>query len=171
MNLMKTHYVRFGLLFVLAFAGCSSSTQDDDSEQPSGDATGAAPRSGAVAQEYFEAIQKGDTATLGRLIDESIVWHQPGSNRFSGEHKGRGAVFEMLGAMTQLSNSTFAIDKVYSTMENGEMAACSIHFTGQRDSKSMSMDGVDVLRIKNGTIVEAWLFSSDQAAEDDFWGQ
>jgi ketosteroid isomerase-like protein len=76
----------------------------------------------------------------------------------------------MLGAMMQCTAGTFAIDKVHSLMGNGEMVAASIHFSARRDGQSMSMDGVDVLRIKDGTIVEAWLFSSDQAAEDEFWG-
>lgn len=124
-----------------------------------------------VAREYFEAIQKGDMATLGRLIDENIVWHQPGSNQFSGERKGRNAVFEMLGAMMQRSGGTFAIDKVHSLLGNGDMVAASIHFSARREGKSMSMDGVDVLRIKDGALVEAWLFSSDQAAEDELWGR
>lgn len=35
----------------------------------------------------------------------------------------------------------------------------------------MSMAGVDVLRLKDGKIVEMWLFSGDQQAEDAFWGQ
>ena len=69
------------------------------------------------------------------------------------------------------SAGTFAIDKVHSIMGNGEMAAASIQFSARRDGKSMSMDGVDVLRIKDGAIVEAWLFSRDQAAEDEFWGR
>ena len=124
-----------------------------------------------VARAYFEAVQKGDMPALGKLVAENVVWHQPGSNRFSGEHKGRGAVFEMIGAMMQVSNGTFAIDKVHSVMQNGEMVACSLHFAARRDGESMSMDGVDVLRIKNGAIVEAWLFSSDQPAEDAFWGR
>jgi uncharacterized protein len=124
-----------------------------------------------IAQEYFQAIQKGDMATLGQLVDEKIVWHQPGSNQFSGERRGRGAVFEMLGAMMQATMGTFAIDKVHSIMANGEMVAASIQFSGRRDGKSLAMDGVDVLRIKEGSIVEAWLFSRDQAAEDEFWGR
>ena len=124
-----------------------------------------------VAKAYFQAIQTGDMAMLGKLVDENIVWRQPGANQFSGERRGRNAVFEMLGAMMQSSAGTFAIDKVHSIMANGEMVAASIHFSGRRGDKSMSMDGVDVLRIKDGAIVEAWLFSSDQAAEDDFWGR
>jgi uncharacterized protein len=125
----------------------------------------------SIAREYFQAIQTGDMATLARLVDEKIVWHQPGSNQFSGERRGRGAVFEMLGAMMKSSAGTFAIDKIHSLMGNGEMVAASIHFSARRDSKSLSMDGIDVLRIQDGTIVEAWLFSSDQAGEDDFWGR
>ena len=124
-----------------------------------------------VAREYFQAIQHGDMATLGALVDEKIVWHQPGSNQFSGERRGRNAVFEMLGAMMQYTAGTFAIDKVHSIMGNGEMVAASIRFSARRDGTSMSMDGVDVLCIKDGAIIEAWLFSSDQPAEDAFWGR
>ena len=80
-------------------------------------------------------------------------------------------VHKMLGAMVQCTAGTFAIHKVHSIMGNGEMVAASIQFSGRRDDKSMSMDGVDVLRIKDGAIVEAWLFSRDQAAEDGFWGR
>jgi uncharacterized protein len=124
-----------------------------------------------IVRAYFQAIQSGDMATLGKLVDEKVVWHQPGSNQFSGERAGRNAVFEMIGGMMQHSAGTFAIDKVHSIMGNGEMVAASIQFSARRDGKSMSMEGVDVLRIKDGAIVEAWLFSSNQAAEDDFWGR
>jgi ketosteroid isomerase-like protein len=124
-----------------------------------------------VARAYFQAVQTGDMAALGKLVGEQVVWHQPGSNQFSGERRGRNAVFEMLGAMMQATAGTFAIEKVHSVMGNGEMVAASIHFSGRREGKSMSMDGVDVLRVEDGAIVEAWLFSSDQAAEDAFWGR
>jgi ketosteroid isomerase-like protein len=123
-----------------------------------------------TARVYFQAVQNGDLAKLGELLDENIVWHQPGGNQFSGERKGRDAVFGMLGAMMQASNGTFAIDKIHSMMGNADLVAASIHFAGRRDEVSMSMDGVDVLRVQDGKIVEMWLFSADQAAEDAFWG-
>ncbi|TDC82643.1 nuclear transport factor 2 family protein [Micromonospora sp. KC606] len=123
-----------------------------------------------IARTYFEAVQTGDMATLGELLDEAIVWHQPGANQFSGEHKGRDAVFEMLGSMMETSRGTFAIDKVHTLMANGDLVAATIHFTGRLDDASMSMDGVDVLRVNNGKITEMWLFSADPATEDAFWG-
>ena len=124
-----------------------------------------------LARTYFQAVQTADMAALGGLLDEQIVWHQPGANQFSGDHKGQGAVFQMLGSMMEASLGTFAIDKIHSLMDNGDLVVATIHFTGRRGDASMAMDGVDLLRIQNGKITEMWLFSSDQNAEDAFWGR
>lgn len=124
-----------------------------------------------IARTYFQAVQGGDLGTVGGLLAEDIVWHQPGANRFSGDHDGRDAVFAMLGGMMQASGGSFAIDQVHSLMANGDLVAATIHFSGKRDDADMSMDGVDVLRVTDGKITEMWLFSSDPATEDIFWGR
>ena len=56
-------------------------------------------------------------------------------------------------------------------MSNGSRITAIVEFSGQRDGADISMMGVDILTVKDGQIVEAWLYSADQAAEDDFWGQ
>lgn len=124
-----------------------------------------------IARAYFQAVQTADMATVGDLLDAGIVWHQPGTNQFSGDRQGRDAVFQMLGSMMQASQGTFAIDQIHSLMGNGDLVAAHIHFTGRRDNVSMAMDGVDLLRIHNGKIAEMWLFSGDQDLEDAFWGR
>ena len=123
-----------------------------------------------IARAYCHAVQTGDMATLGDLLDVAIVWHQPGANQYSGDHRGRDAVFQMLGGMMAATQGTFAIDQIHSLMANGDLVAARIHFTGNRGDTSMAMDGVDVLRFNGGKIVEMWLFSDDQNAEDAFWG-
>jgi ketosteroid isomerase-like protein len=123
-----------------------------------------------LARTYFQAVQTGDLATLGELLDADIVWHQPGANQFSGEHKGRDAVFQMLGGMMETSQGSFAIDTLHTLMGNGDLVTATIHFSGRRGDASMSMDGVDLLRVAGGKITEMWLFSGDPAAEDAFWG-
>ncbi|RKS08543.1 hypothetical protein DFP74_4253 [Nocardiopsis sp. Huas11] len=123
-----------------------------------------------IARTYFQAVQTGDMAALGELLDEAIVWHQPGDNQFSGEHKGRDAVFQLLGRMMEASRGTFAIDTIHTLMASDDLVAATIHFGGRRDDASMSMDGVDLLRVTDGRITEMWLFSGDPAAEDAFWG-
>ncbi|MFD3425916.1 nuclear transport factor 2 family protein [Nocardia fluminea] len=124
-----------------------------------------------IAHSYFQAVQNGDMATLGELLADDIVWHQPGANQFSGDRKGRDAVFAMLGGMMQVSQGSFAIDTVHTLMGNGDLVTATIHFSGRRDDAAMSMDGVDLLRITDGKIVEMWLFSAEPATEDAFWGR
>ncbi len=76
----------------------------------------------------------------------------------------------MIGGMMQVSGGSFRIDTVHAVIGNGSKVATTVKFSGQRDGATMSLNGVDILTVKNGQIVEAWLYSDDQAAEDAFWG-
>jgi len=124
-----------------------------------------------VAKSYINAVQTGDQAGLGRLLSPEIVWHQPGQNRFSGTHNGLQAVVNMIGRMMEHSNGTFAITRTVRFSANGEWVAVELEFSGQRDGARLNQPGIDLLKIENGQIVEARLFSSDQKAEDEFWGK
>lgn len=125
----------------------------------------------AIVDSYFTAIQTGDLETLGALVAEDVIWYQPGNNKFSGTHQGAPAVFGMIGGMMETSVGTFKINNVQSIMANGSKVAAVLQFSGQRDGAEMSMLGVDILTVENGKITEVWLYSSDQQAEDIFWGE
>ena len=123
-----------------------------------------------IAKSYIHAVQTGDQATLGSLLAPDIIWHQPGRNRFSGTHQGLPAVVNMISGMMEASGGTFAITRVNRYMENGDWVAIELEFAAQRDGMKLAQPGIDLLQIENGQIVEARLFSSDQAVEDQFWG-
>lgn len=123
-----------------------------------------------VARRYIQAVQSGDQAALGALISPQVVWHQPGRNRFSGTHHGVQAVVQMLGGMMAVSQGTFRITHAHRFMDNGPWVAVELEFAARRDGAQVDQPGIDLLRIENGRIVEARLFSSDQAQEDAFWG-
>lgn len=123
-----------------------------------------------IVASYFKAIQDGDMETLGSLVSKDIVWHQPGNNKFSGVYRGADAVFAMIGGMMEVSNGTFKISSVDAVMGNESKVSTMLSFSGEREGMSMSMKGVDICTLQNGQIVEAWLYSEDQEAEDAFWG-
>jgi ketosteroid isomerase-like protein len=123
-----------------------------------------------VAKDYIRAVQQGDQAALGRLLSPGIVWHQPGTNRFSGTHRGVAEVVRMIGGMMAASGGTFKITRADGYMANGDWVAVELAFEAQRDGVRMAQPGIDLLRIENGRIEEVRLFSSDQAQEDAFWG-
>jgi ketosteroid isomerase-like protein len=124
----------------------------------------------SVAQQYVDAVSAKDFATVAGLLADDIVWHQPGANRFSGTHQGRAAVDKLLGAMMTISAGTFELSVAGVPMVNGDHAAIPVHFAGRRDGLELGQDGIDVLRIDGDRIAEVRLFSSDQDAEDAFWG-
>lgn len=122
-----------------------------------------------ILQTYVDALSKGDMDTVGKLLADDVIWHQPGASHLSGLHSGKQKIFAHLGKFMELSDNTFRVTKVGSVMANGDMVSATLHFMAERLGRKLSMDGVDVMRIEGGKIKEVWLFSGDQAAEDAFW--
>ncbi|MFY9714966.1 MAG: nuclear transport factor 2 family protein [Microbacterium sp.] len=125
----------------------------------------------AVAADYFNALASGDVPTAMDLLSADVVWHQPGANRFSGDHAGLDGVGALLGGMMKASEGSFQLSVAGPAMENGELVAVPVRFTGTRAAASMDMGGIDLLTVRDGKIVEVHLFSEDGPAEDVFWGQ
>lgn len=123
-----------------------------------------------VAAAYFDALGRGDVPTAMALVSPDVVWHQPGANRFSGDHVGLDAVGTLLAGMMEVSQGTFQLMVDGAMMANGDKVAVPVRFSGQQDGVAMDMLGVDLLTVTDGRIVEVHLFSEDGAAEDEFWG-
>jgi uncharacterized protein len=124
-----------------------------------------------VAATYFDALGRGDVSTAMAQLSETVTWHQPGANRFSGDHLGLEGVGALLGGMMEASQGSFQLAVTGPAMVNGDLVAVPVRFSGRRDAASMDMAGMDLLTIRDGRIVEVHLFSEDGVAEDEFWGR
>lgn len=125
----------------------------------------------AVAATYFDALGRGDVPTAMAQLSDAVVWHQPGANRFSGDHVGAEGVGALLGGMMEASQGSFQLAVTGPAMVNGPLVALPVRFSGRRDGVSMDMAGVDLLTVRDGKIIEVHLFSEDGGAEDEFWGR
>lgn len=125
----------------------------------------------AVSATYFDALGRGDVPTTMAQLSEAVIWHQPGANRFSGDHLGVEGVGSLLGGMMEASQGSFQLAVTGPAMVNGELVAVPVRFSSRRDAATMDMAGVDLLTIRDGRIAEVHLFSEDGAAEDEFWGR
>jgi len=122
-----------------------------------------------VAQQYFESLRSGNLDQLAQLLDDDIVWHQPGRSVLSGTYIGKQKVFALFGKFMEISNGTFKIDSGESVLANGNVVAATLNFSATHVDGSISMKGVDIMKIVDGKIVEVHLFSEHQVAEDKFW--
>jgi ketosteroid isomerase-like protein len=122
-----------------------------------------------IMRGYVDSLSKGDMEAVNQLLADDVTWHQPGRSHLSGLHSGKKDLFAHLGRFMELSGNTFRVTEVGSVMANDDMVTATLHFMAERPGRTLSMDGVDVMRIAGGKIQEVWLFSADQAAEDAFW--
>ncbi len=97
----------------------------------------------AVTATYFTALGRGDVPTAMGLLSPRVVWHQPGENRFSGDHVGVDGVGALLAGMMNASQGTFQLGVTGPAMVNGELVAVPVRFSGSREGASMDMAGVD----------------------------
>ena len=53
-------------------------------------------------RQFYTALAQGDFETVGALLSDELVWHQPGKGTLSGVYNGKQNVFAHLGRMAQL---------------------------------------------------------------------
>lgn len=122
-----------------------------------------------VAASSFNCLARDDVPTAMAQLSPQGVWHQPGANRFSGDHVGIDGVGALLGGMMETSEGSFQLPGTGAAMMNGEFVTVPVRFTGARSDVSMDMAGVDMLTVRDGKIIAVHLSSEDGVTEDAFW--
>ena len=119
---------------------------------------------------YNQALIAGDFPGVFETMADDIVWHQPGTHSISGTVVGKDKLGTHLAAFAEKTNGTFKVITNW-VSDNKDLIAANVTFLGTRaDGTELNMNGIDLFRIEDGKIKEVWLFSSDQAEEDSFWG-
>ncbi len=116
----------------------------------------------------YEAFGKGDMPTLTDLFAENVVWHVPGNNPISGDHKGRDAVFAVLAKVAELTGGTFRIE-LHDVLANDEHAVALTRATASRQGKQINVLESAIYHVMNGKVTEFWSFSQDQRLNEEFW--
>ncbi|MBP6022953.1 nuclear transport factor 2 family protein [Ferruginibacter sp.] len=122
-----------------------------------------------VVEAYSIALSKGDIPTAFSYFSPDAKWHQPGNNKFSGTKSGLEAIGKMLGDMMGATQGSLAIKPAGAMMVNGNFVSCPVRFSAKSGNKTVDMNGNDLYEVADGKIVQVWLFSEDQTAEDGFW--
>ena len=122
----------------------------------------------ALLRKGYEAFAKGDIAAITDMFAEDMVWHVPGNNLISGEHKGRDAVFAVFAKTMELTGGTFKID-LHDIVANDEHTVSLTRAAASRQGKQLDLRGADIYHIRNGKVTEWWSFNEDQRLDDEFW--
>lgn len=119
----------------------------------------------ASARAALEAFARSDVATLADSLSDDVVWHAPGTSRFSGKFEGRAAVMDRFARMTQAGVRT-TLD-IHDVVANDEHVVALVHVRVQ-NAAGRSYEGpqVQVMHVRDGRAFEFWGMNQDQAAFD-----
>jgi ketosteroid isomerase-like protein len=120
----------------------------------------------------YEAFGAGDLDTLSSLMADDVVHSIPGNNRFSGDHKGREAVLDLLRQLSERSGGTYRAD-LLSVTARGDHQVVSVHRgTAQHEGRTLDTTETLTFTIEDGVVtrIESSFSPEDEAAEDAFWG-
>ncbi|HYT30466.1 MAG TPA: nuclear transport factor 2 family protein [Actinomycetota bacterium] len=116
----------------------------------------------------LDAFSKGDLSALDDLFDENIVWHVGGRSPLSGDYRGRQEVYGFFGKTMELSGGSFRLD-VHDVLANDDHVVVLSTAHAERGGKTLDNNGIQVLHVADGKVVESWLHPADQYETDDFW--
>lgn len=124
-----------------------------------------------VVTAYSTALANGDIPAAFSYFSPNAKWHQPGNNKFSGTQNGRDAIGKMLSDMMGVAQGSLVVKPTGPLMVNGNFVSSPVRFSAKSGDKTVEMNGNDLFEVIDGKIVQVWLFSEDQNAEDEFWGK
>ena len=116
----------------------------------------------------FEAFNRGDVDHLSKILAKDCVQHMAGSNRFSGDHKGRDNVLAMYGELAAETDGTFqaTLERVYA---NDHRAVATFRSTATRKGKKLDQQSTLVFEITGGKITDIDELALDAKVDDAFW--
>jgi uncharacterized protein len=120
---------------------------------------------GTLLRGLLQAFAERDAVAMETAFDDDVTWHAPGTNRFSGQFRGRVAALQRLDQMREAGIST-RFD-VHDVVANDEHAIALAHLHLEvADGRRYDQPQVAVAHVRDGRIVEFWTMNQDQAVLD-----
>jgi len=122
-----------------------------------------------VVRRLYAAFAQGDMETVRGCFAEDAVWHMPGRSPLAGDHVGWDEIgHDFFAKLRKLSGGTFKSD-LTDVVVNDQHAVALQHATATRGTKSLDITACQLMRIRDGRILEVQGYYSDQYALDEFW--
>ena len=120
-----------------------------------------------LARTLWSAVAEGDAEALGLLFAEGVTWNALGLNPLAGTYHGPDEVLDYLARVGETADEfSSRLESIYI---NDEGAVVIYHVSATRGGRSLEMDYLTRLRVRNGVVVEAWVVAVDQRENDEFW--
>ena len=116
----------------------------------------------------FDAFGGGEPRALFEVIAEDAVWRVAGSVPVAREYRGRDEIFELFRATRRLTEGTYRSELRWA-LADGEHAVAVYRARGTRLERTIDIDQVLLITLRDGRWQEIDAVPTDPAAFEEFW--
>ena len=121
----------------------------------------------AAIRRYCEAWKSGDLATIVDCYHDDLVLHYFGRSPLAGDHRGKPASLLLLAKVGQLTSRRLV--EIHDVLASDEHAVILARERFERDGRELELNRVFVYHVRDGRLVEGWVYDEDQRTVDEFW--
>jgi ketosteroid isomerase-like protein len=122
----------------------------------------------AGVRRVFAAFTGGDVRALFDVIADDAVWHVAGRVPVARTYRGRDEIFELFRATRRLTGGTYRSELRW-TVADGDHAVAVYRATGEREGRTLDIDQVLLITLRDGCWQEIVAVPMDPAAFEAFW--
>lgn len=123
----------------------------------------------ATVRRFYDAFVAGDMATIAALMTDDVVFHVPGHGQNAGSYRGQAAVFGFFGQALALTSGNLRLE-LHDVLAGEHHVAAVATYRAQRPGRApLENRLVQLMRLHDGRIAEAWFHSRNQYEVDAFW--
>jgi hypothetical protein len=120
-----------------------------------------------LVRKGFEAFIAGDMVWLNEHLHENIVWHVPGHNVLSGDHRGRENVLAFFIKGVQIAIPELDIHDVVGS-EDHVVAIQTVRWRRNDNAETFEDHAVTVFHVADEQAIEVWALLEHQQEFDQF---
>ncbi len=119
----------------------------------------------AAIRRLAEARRRGDFEEARSLLADDVIWHEPGSADYSGDHRGADVVVALMRRLAEVTDGTFVLEP-QEVLVTDDHAVARTRWWAERGGVRDQGNEIAVYRFVNGKIAEVWFWYDgyDEAA-------
>jgi len=120
-----------------------------------------------VVTRYATAWLAGDRVGMAACYHDEFTLHYAGQNPLAGTHRGKSAAYAVLADVARRANrKLLGVDDILAGPRRGAILVRELF---SRDDRTAELERLLVYSVRDGLLLECWVYDRDQAVVDWFF--
>ena len=123
-------------------------------------------RNEVLVRRFYAALAEGDLEAIDAIVEDDVVFHEPGESRVGGDYRGKEEVLAFFARIGVVTEGTLRVDQVRDVVTNDRCAIALFDVSAQRGGQMIKGDVSELFTIVDGKITDIRAYVYDQPEWD-----